>query len=74
MSDIIKSSLMHDILHSAPVPRPLSIILAFAFWGNQMVGSMSHSEVNLWLATCVSLFAFVRYGHDFYKWFKNGRK
>jgi hypothetical protein len=65
---------MNYIWSQMPLPRPLSIILAFGFWGFQFTGNVSHSEINLWLASCVSVFATIRYGVDFYKWIKNRNK
>lgn len=65
---------MNYIWAQMPLPRPLSIILAFGFWGFQFTGNVSHSEINLWLASFVSMFAFIRYGYDFVRWFKNKGK
>lgn len=75
MDKLINSaSLMHDIWYHGPAVRPLSIVLAFIFWGNQIVGSVTHSGANLWLASAASVFAIIRYGFDFYKWLKNRNK
>lgn len=71
MEKLIKLSLMQDILNNAPTPRTSSLLLAIAFWTFHFMGTVTHTEANLWLATAVSLFAAIRYIADFIKWFKN---
>ncbi len=68
------TSLMHDIIHHAPTPRPLSLILAAMFWGFHFLGTATHTELNLTLATFVSVFAIIRYTVDFITWLKNRKK
>ena len=75
MEKIIKTqSIMQDIINNSPSPRPSSIILAVSFWALQGLGTLTHTEFNLWLASCVSAFAAIRYISDFIKWFKNRNK
>ena len=71
MEKIINNSMIHDVMNNAPTPRPSSLLLAVAFWTFHFMGTITHSEVNLWLATAVSVFAAIRYMADFIKWFKN---
>lgn len=68
------TSLMHDIINHAPVPRPMSVLLAIAFWGFHIIGTATHTELNLTLATFVSVFALIRYAVDFINWLKNRKK
>jgi hypothetical protein len=65
-----KASMIYDLFVNLHSPRPASIVLAIWFWGFQFLGMINHSELNLWLASFVSIFAAIRYISDFIKWLK----
>ncbi len=62
------SNAIHVDLSGMPTPRPTSLYLFFIFTGFTLTYHITHTEINAWGATITTLFAIIRYGHDFAKW------
>jgi len=72
MEKLLNIPIVYALLNGhPPTPRWSSIILAISFWAFHFMGTVTHTEANLWLATAVSIFAAIRYIADFIKWLKN---
>lgn len=57
-----------------PLPRPLSVILLVCTMGLNILSTIDHQEINLWIATAVGVCALISYSITFVKWLRSRRK
>lgn len=62
------SKIFHVDLTGIPLPRPMSIYLFAIFSCFTIAYHISHAELNAYGASLTTIFAIIRYGHDFIKW------
>ena len=66
-----KRSFMHDFsIHDIPHPRPLSIILFVLTIGSQVAHTLTHAEINMWIATLAGILSITHYVLTFIKIYK----